>query len=953
MNPASRRAKRSRRGGAGTKRDLTFWLGAGGFQRPNETTKPPRKPAFNKLHEKKDADKNVSVSSRRELGSRQTKELSGKNFKTIPPSREWDRRSAESNEAAYGALQIKGEIYPYEKLSGVYKQATEGYLLDVKYHPDTGRAVVLLWDPKSGNLVRWIDRTGHRPYFLVNVNPEEAASPERGITRHNDFERFDIVIKFDPITRKKVTMTKVVVRNPLAVRALRERFRGPGEGAWEADIRYHHNYIYDNELIPGMPYRADISLKPLGWDPGKVEWDKLRRVIGDNADPDLVKYAAVWIPIFEVAPPNPCIASLDIEVHTPARGRVPDPDFADMPVISVAVARSDGESKVFLLGSGWERFEDIPHNVDVEIYDSEKALILESLIYASRCPVLTTFNGDSFDLPYIHNRLLNLGVSDELIPVEVGSDYATVRWGVHIDLYKLFDIKALQAYAFGGAYREKGLDEIAKALLNEGKVELPDTVSNIPLDLLVRYNMRDAKITLRLLTDKERLVWNLVVLLMRISKLGIEDVTRTQVSGWIRSLMYWEHRRRGYLIPRKEDIEKIGSKRTTQAIIKDKKYKGALVLEPPVGVFFDIVVLDFASLYPSIIKNWNLSYETVDNHYCPNESRKQLPGVGHFVCGSIRGLTSELVGLLRDFRVRVYKKLAKDPSLPPSKREWFNIVQASMKVFINASYGVFGNEQFNFFSLALAESVTGIGRTILTDSLRMARSLNLHILYGDTDSLFVWAPRREVLEELMRYVNEKYGLELEVDKKFKAAIFSGLKKNYIGISESGDVVIKGMMGKKRNMPIFIREAFSNAVRMLSEISKPEDVFTAIERLRDYIKDIYGRLKSWEYTLDDLAFHVTLTKDPREYTKNTPQHVKAALQLAKYGIPVAKGDIIVFVKTRTAGGVKPVQLATIREIDVSKYIEHLRSAFEQMLAAFGLTWDDITGLKSLTALLGGR
>ena len=836
---------------------------------------------------------------------------------------------------------------------GYYALRASGYLLDVKYHPETGRAVAFIWDPTSGRIVRWIDRTGHRPYFLVNLKPEEAASPERGVSNHEDFERFDVVSKFDPITRRKVSMTKIIVRNPLAVRSLRERFQRPGEGAWEADIRYHHNYVYDHSLIPGMPYEVGVTWEPQGWDPYKVEWDKLSRVLGDNPDPDLVKYAAVWVPIFEVPPPNPCVSSLDIEVYTPSRGRVPDPDKTDYPVISVAVSRSDGGSKVFLLGGGWSSFNSIPDNVDVEIYDSEAALIMDSLLYAAECPVLTTFNGDSFDLPYLYNRLLQLGVPPEYIPINVESDMATIGWGVHIDLYKLFDIKALQAYAFGGAYREKGLDEIARALLNEGKVELPDTVSNIPLDLLVKYNSRDATITLRLLVDKQRLVWNLVILLMRISKLGIEDVTRTQVSGWIKSLMYWEHRRRGYLIPRKEDIAAIGGRGTTQAIIKDKKYKGALVLEPPVGIFFDITVLDFASLYPSIIKNWNLSYETVDNPHCPESDRVSLPGVNHYVCKAIRGLTSEIVGLLRDFRVRIYKRKAKDKSLPPQEREWFNIVQASMKVFINASYGVFGNEQFNFFSLALAESVTGIGRTILTRSLEKADELRLHILYGDTDSLFVWAPRPEALNELINYVNREYGLELEVDKKFKAAVFSGLKKNYIGITEDGGVVIKGMMGKKRNMPIFIRQAFADAVSLLSKISGPDDVFAAIDELRSYIKDVYRRLKSWEYTLDDLAFHVTLTKDPREYTKNTPQHVKAAMLLSRHGISVAKGDIIAFVKTKTSTGVKPVQLATVREVDVSKYVEHLKSTFEQMLTAFGLRWDDITGLRSLTALLGGR
>jgi len=923
-------------------RDLTYWLKKTNKKEKEDGMKlRGEKPVLEETHDKAEPEEPVRVSSSLGVGISVDAEDAA-------------ARAEDETQGGRGKTVFKGEVFDLSILTSPLVESAEGYLFDVKYDGSLRRAVALIYDPKRDVIVKWADRTGHKPYFLVNVPPEEAGSPERGVSTHPDFERFDRVVKFDPIARRRVTMTKVVVSNPLAVRHLREKFKGPGEGAWEADIRYHHNYIYDRNLVPGMPYRVSRTWEPLGWSFEGVDRDKLRIVLGDETDEELMRNASAWMPIFEVPPPEPCIASLDIEVYTPSKGRVPDPSEAKYPIISIAVARGDGSSKVFLLGGGWgESFREVPHEVDVEIYDSERALILESLIYASKCPVLATFNGDSFDLPYIYNRLLMLGIPPEEIPVTVTNDYSTINWGVHIDLYKLFDIRALQAYAFGNSYREKTLDEIARALLNVGKIEIPDTVSNIPLDLLVRYNARDAHLTLRLLTDKSRLVWNLIVLLMRISKLGIEDVTRSQISAWIKSLMYWEHRRRGLLIPRKVDIERVGSRQTTKAIIKDKRYQGALVLEPPVGVFFDIVVLDFASLYPSIIKNWNLSYETVDNPNCPEGKLVKLPGVDHYVCTSIRGLTSEIVGLLRDLRVKVYKRKAKEPNLSPAEREWFNVVQASMKVIINASYGVFGNDQFNFFSLALAESVTGIGRSIMVDSLEKADELRLHILYGDTDSLFVWAPREDALEDLISYVNEKYGLDLEVDKRFKVAVFSGLKKNYLGVTDDGEVIIKGMMGKKRNMPIFIREAFSEAVKLFRSLSEPEDLPKVIGLMRDHVKEIYNKLKNWEYTLDDLAFHVALTKDLSEYKKNTPQHVKAALQLERYGVKLGRGDIIAFVKVKGSPGVKPVQLAAMRDIDIAKYVEHLRTAFEQVLTAFGISWDDITGVKSLEALLGRR
>ncbi len=836
------------------------------------------------------------------------------------------------------------EKFKPENILGFYVKSAEGYLLDVEYEGRLNKAVALIYDPIKNKIFKVPDRTGHKPYFLTNLTPEEIKERRKNVEKHESFERFDIVVKFDPIKREKVRMTKIVVKDPLAVKALRERFKGDDEGAWEADIKYHHNYLYDLGLIPGMRYKVNKGWEPLD---NEVSEDFRKTVMKalDLSEEELNRISH-WLPLFERPPPKPCIAAIDIEVYTESEGRVPDPDIADNPVISIAVSRNDGKRKVFLLFR-----RDLPlgeiFNIDaeIEIYSDEKALLLDFINYISQCPVIVTFNGDNFDLPYLRNRMKRLGLSEWSIGIRPKRDFYSVSWGVHIDLYKLFDIKALQTYAFGNKYREKNLDTIAEALLGEHKVELPDMISHITLGLLAKYNLKDADLTLKLLIHNSYLVWNLIVLLMRISKLGIEDVTRSQVSSWIKSLMYWEHRRRGYLIPRKEDIMKLGGIVRSKAKIKDKRYQGAIVLSPPQGVFFNIVVLDFASLYPSIIRNWNLSYETVNNPYC-KDNIKEIPDVGHKVCMSIKGITSEIVGLLRDFRVKIYKKKAKDKSLPEEERLWYNTVQAAMKVYINASYGVFGNESFGFFSLAVAESVTAIGRNTLLDALRKAEELDLHIVYGDTDSLFVWSTNKEAMEKLIDYVREKHGLDLEVDEVLRIVLFSGLKKNYIGITEDGDVIIKGMVGKKSNTPEFIKREFANAVSLLSKMKEPEDVSNVLEDLRKLVKDIYTKLKNREYTLDELAFRISLTKDLKEYTKNTPQHVKAALQLSKHGIVVKKGDIISFVKTKDSIGVRPVRLAKLSDIDISKYMDYVRTAFEQMLLAFGVTWEEISGVNSL-------
>ncbi|MEB3859936.1 MAG: DNA-directed DNA polymerase I [Desulfurococcales archaeon] len=828
-----------------------------------------------------------------------------------------------------------------------YVSEASGYLMEVRYSGPLNRVVAFIYDPSKRRLLKWVDSTGHKPYLLVEKSVEELKDMDIDLEALDSFERSYPVAKFNPITRSKTKVYRVEVSDPLAVRKIRSRLEEKGVRYWEADIKYHLNYIYDNLLVPGMKYRVSKSWERLGWEVSERALKELESAL-EGEDRGTLEMAVEWLPLFEQPPPSMPRVSLDIEVYTPAEGQVPDTEKAEYPVISIALADNSGWSKVYLLYREDSRISsgDFGDASEVEVYDDELSMIMDALRKATSYPVVVTFNGDNFDLPYLWNRLSRLGVPREENPIEPHQDYYTFRDSLHVDLYKFFDIKALQVYAFGNKYRDKGLDAIASALIGVSKVELEGTVTEASLDELSRYNLGDARITIELTTFSRDLVWNLIVLLMRISKMGLEDVTRTQVSSWVRSLMNWEHRRRRWLIPGRGDISEMAGAAKSRAIIKEKKYQGAIVLTPPRGVFFNVLVLDFASLYPSIIKNWNLSYETVNNPHCKNYTT--IPEVGHRVCRDFKGISSEIIGLLRDFRVKIYKRRAKDPGLAREERLWFDVAQSAMKVYINASYGVFGTEAFHLYSLPVAESVTAIGRTVLKETLSIASKLNLTILYGDTDSLFLWDPPKEELEKLVEHVERRFGLELEVDKTFRISLFSGLKKNYIGVTEDGDVIIKGMVGKKSNTPEFIKEEFKKAVKILASIQSQEDVAKALDMLRNHALEINRKIRKREYNLEEMAIRVMLSKDLKEYTKNTPQHVKAAMILKKHAphMRFERGTIIAYVKTRDRIGVKPVALAKLSEIDTTKYLEYVRTAFEQMLLAFGVRWEELSGLRKL-------
>ncbi|MEM0440680.1 MAG: DNA-directed DNA polymerase I, partial [Candidatus Caldarchaeum sp.] len=563
--------------------------------------------------------------------------------------------------------------------------------------------------------------------------------------------------------------------------------------------------------------------------------------------------------------------------------------------------------------------------------------------------VVVTFNGDEFDLPYLRNRAEKLGIPKPNIPITLGRDGASLRRGIHLDLYRFFNNKSVQVYAFDNRYREHTLDGIAKALLGVGKVAVEKPLSEMTVQELADYSYRDSRLLRDMMEANDRLLFRLMAVISRISRMPIEDVCRHGVSGWIKNLMYWELRSRNWLIPKKEDLVSLKGTTATKAIIEGKKYRGALVVEPVPGVHFNVTVLDFASLYPSILKEYNLSFETI-NCMHPECRSNSIPETPHWVCSKKRGLQSELIGIIRDIRVRWYKPMASDKSMNPAQRSWYEVVQRALKVFLNASYGVLGFEEFPLYCPPLAESTTALGRYVFSSAVEKAKSLGITVVYGDTDSIFLKADNPEQVNEIIRWASEKFRLDLEFDKVYRYVVFSRRKKNYLGVTERGIVDVKGLTGKKRNIPVFIKEAFDDMLKQLSEVKSEQELEKVKTNIRQVIATWYSRLKNRTFEIDQLAFRVMMSKTIERYEKTTPQHVKAAKKLQALGVKVGPGDIISYVKTKDKEGVTPLQLARKEAVDVDKYIEYMRSTFEQVLDPLEIDFDSVVGLTSLESFM---
>ncbi|NWF95107.1 MAG: DNA-directed DNA polymerase I [Candidatus Thorarchaeota archaeon] len=834
------------------------------------------------------------------------------------------------------------------------------FLLSVDYDGPRNKAIARLYRPDTKEVFFWFDNTGHQPYCYTDLSIQQV---EAKIKRNPGFVKAESVQLKDLLRDRVITMTKVVGNNPLAIGggtgAIRDLLTDPVSGAnkaWEANIRYRNCYTYDRGIVAGMMYSIkDGVLTPAPPVIDQKTMDALMETV--KAEKGLERIVQTYAPLFFAEVPHIKRLAVDIEVYSPQVNRIPDPNVAQNEVTAIGLSDNEGLNKCLVLkrkGVPWgEKSAGFPAELEVVAFDSEREMILEAFSIIDKYPVVITFVGDSFDFNYLYNRAKRLKIDIKTqCPIYLGKDVALLRRGVHVDLYRFLKNPSIRLYALSGAYEQTNLDSIAKGLLKVGKLKISSEISLIHLYELAHYCWQDASITLQITTYKNELLFRLIVLLMRISRLSMEDVTRQGISSWIQSLFRQEHRSRGCLIPRQVDIETFkASEAQTEATIKDKRFKGAIVIDPIAGVHFNATVLDFASLYPTIMKRHNISYETVD---CPHEECKaatdnRVPETDHWTCKKNRGMISQTIGFFRDIRVDWFKAKSKDKSLDTKTRDWYSVVERALKVFVNASYGVTGAQHFELFCMPAAESVTAFGRDAIMKAKRKAESMGIRVLYGDTDSVFLDSPTPEQQSELVRWSAEELGIDLEVDKTYKYVALSERKKNYIGVYGSGQVEVKGLSGKKRNTPDFVQAAFKEMLQVLSRVDSIEGFETAKGQIRGIVNTVLDRLegKREPYSPEELAYRVQMTKDLRSYGQSKPQHVRAAEMLEAKGFDIQAGTLIEYIKTK-GDGVLPVQLArdTTYWIDKDKYLDTLRSVFEQVLDSVGIDFDELLGFTTL-------
>ncbi|KAL4066177.1 hypothetical protein J3A83DRAFT_4433487 [Scleroderma citrinum] len=331
---------------------------------------------------------------------------------------------------------------------------------------------------------------------------------------------------------------------------------------------------------------------------------------------------------------------------------------------------------------------------------------------------------------------------------------------------------------------------------------------------------------------------------------------------------------------------------------KRDKYKGGLVFEPKRGLWDKyILVMDFNSLYPSIIQEWNIDFTTVERSDNDADDTIPEPPGAEVPQGVLPRLIATLVQ-----RRRQVKSLMKDRSITHAKLLQYDIKQQALKLTANSMYGCLGFEYSRFYARPLAALTTFKGREILTHTRELAESLQLDVVYGDTDSVFVNSNVTELSEalkisvELKKAVNERYKLlEIDLDGVF-ARLLLLQKKKYAALKvEDGtrtSVEVKGLDMKRREYCALSKNV---SQYVLDQILSGEATEVVVENIHEYLSTIGSNVRGGKIKLEEFIIFKRLGKNPEDYpdAKSQP-HVQVALRMKAKGGSAKAGDVIPYV-----------------------------------------------------------
>lgn len=781
-------------------------------------------------------------------------------------------------------------------------------VFDVDYRTDPLR--IRLFGKNSEGVFKLLDRK-FRPYFYA-VPEEDTGEIEKDL-EEKDFtsdKREDLeIIDFEVVEVKdgleSIDVVKVYVGVPATITKLKNELWDLESVSHcrEFDIPFYRRYLIDKELRPGS-------------------WVEIE---GDHQESEK------FVSEIEVQDIRPLESSRDLQWKSLAF----DLEVIDEDIVMASFYSEKFRKVLSLKDTDLEFVEEVEDQAEmlerfIEIVEDQKA------------DILLGYNTDEFDFDILRDKAdetgvtLALGRNGERMKFNRRGRFkgARIKGRMHLDLYPF----VTHVLAPGIDSETLDLDSVAQEMLGKEKDDLSwSEMKQIwrekgDIEKFAEYALKDSELTYQLGEQ----ISPQILELSKITGLIPFDTCRLTYGQLTENYLLREAYSRN-MLSRNRPSQKKRSKRD-----REQAYTGGFVYTPEEGLYDNVAVFDFRSLYPTVMVAHNISPEMLGVEACEDEFI--IDELDYSFCQDEQGFFPELVENLVSSRYSIKEKM-KNMEEGSEKYSSLYSRQQAQKILANSFYGYLGYSGARWYSREAAEATTYLGRKYIQDTIETAEEMGFEMVYGDTDSVML---RKDSIEESMDGFLEEVNsqlpkfMELEFEGLFKRGFFTskdsgeGAKKKYALIDEKANLKITGFEQVRRDWSPIAKKTQKKVLRKVLE--------DRIDEAAEEVKTTIEALNSGNVDVEDLKIYTTLTKPPEEYGSTAP-HVEAVKKAEKRGDSIEAETTVDYVITRGGKSISDkAELTKYAEnYDAEYYIENqVIPVALRVLKVFGYTKDELKG-----------
>jgi len=809
----------------------------------------------------------------------------------------------------------------------------EYVIVDMDYISGSNFPIVRLFTIDKQKNYKIFKVRGITPYFyFTSENCEEIIE-----YINNKFGRYiigsEMVEKFEPLyyQEKKTKMVKLLFKSPKNVPMIRDDIVKLGCKVYEADIPYVQRFIDDTSIRPLTSIRFKTNEKK-----------------------DL--YLIDDIDVIEGLELDFKTMAFDIEVLSTS-GVMPEPSNDEDKIVLISTSfkpyfKNKYENILLVLKGSEQPDPEIYRRDNLIVCNDEVSLLrtFVALIKSYSPNIITGYNINNFDFSYILKRIdymkkkrlprwesLTFDISVDgsvayqrsttgIKGTKHGHNYITIVKGrIIYDIYYDLNKRGLWDNTF--ALKQYSLDYVSNYFLGEGKIDLKyeeidtwfrEKYNNKQVaEKVLSYSTRDSDICIKLI-EKLNLL-DVPFALSNVSYVNATDLFNRSGYGFlVENILLREFNSNDRVFP---------SRATDKEIEKREDLKGGFIYAKP-GLYKNIVVLDYVSLYPSIMIKNNICFSTlvkdetlVEENNGSDDYIRAPYGGGVFVNkNKYEGIIPRVLSKILTTRVSLKKKL-KDLEPESSEYRKVNSTQLALKILMNSFYGYSSSRFAKISDVRIGNAVTSFGRENIIATIEMINNIrednSFKSVISATDSCFVKIPDdvdpETAVKIILDSVNTKYDLDFD---KFISSLLVVAKARY-AYCQNGKIRAKGLELIRKDTSQISNRVMS---KVLEHILIDGDVDLAYNYVLDVIENLYN---SKDLDLKDLIVTKRLKASPDKY-KNIEPHVVVVKKMQERGYKFSVGEKVPYIITKGSESIvrraEHPDYVKIDDVDRDYYIE---------------------------------